>query len=173
MIGWPGFTGKNLNGGMVACVNLDINTNNHFQLKLDNEPGAFYAMRYDAIALYANEMHHLLYSSFCLPAHALSNPAYEEVVVEDVNEDDDDNDKFLTLAQALNKKCLLQKKQTTINPDSSMFGEDRMADCGIVDVYEPVADEEIVRLVRRKRGGRGGAALISTGRSFKMTAPVD
>ena len=119
---WPGFTGKNLNGGVIARVDLDINTNNHFQLKLDNEPGAFYAMGYDAVALYANETHHL-YSSFRLPAHALSDPAYEEVVVKDVNEDDDDDDEFLTLAQARNKKRLLQKKQTTINPDSSMFGE--------------------------------------------------
>jgi hypothetical protein len=48
-----------------------------------------------------------------------------------------------------------------------------MADCGIADVYEPAVDEEIVRLVRRRRGGRGDAAAISMGRSFKMTAPVD
>ncbi len=48
-----------------------------------------------------------------------------------------------------------------------------MADCGIADVYEPAADEEVVRLVRRRRGGRGAAAHISMGRSFKMTAPVD
>jgi hypothetical protein len=67
----PGFTGKNLNGGVIARVDLDINTNNHFQLELDNEPGAFYAMRYDAVALYADEMHHL-YSSFRLPTHALA-----------------------------------------------------------------------------------------------------
>jgi hypothetical protein len=84
-----------VNGGVIACVDLDIATNNHFQLKLDNEPGSFYAMRYDAVLRYADETHRS-FSSFCLPAHALSDPANEAVVVEDVDEDDDDDDDFLT-----------------------------------------------------------------------------
>jgi len=92
---WPGFTSENLNGGVIARVDLDIATNNHFQLELDNEPGSFYAMRYDAVVLYADETHRS-YSSFCLPAHALSDPAGEVVVVEDVDEDDDHDDDFST-----------------------------------------------------------------------------
>jgi hypothetical protein len=48
-----------------------------------------------------------------------------------------------------------------------------MADCLSTEMYKPATNEEIVRLVRRRRGGRGGAAPISTGRPFKMTAPVD
>ncbi|KAL3797757.1 hypothetical protein ACHAW5_007544 [Stephanodiscus triporus] len=126
---WPGFAGNNLNGGVIARVDLDIVTNNHFQLELDNEPGSFYAMRYDAVA----------------------------IIVEDVNEDDDDDDDFSTPPPpARNKRCHLQMKQMTINPDSSMFGKDGTADGGIAaDVSKQAAVEEVLRLARGR--GRGDA----------------
>jgi hypothetical protein len=46
---WPGFTGHQLNGGVIARANFEINRNNHSQLELDKECGVFYVMRYDAI----------------------------------------------------------------------------------------------------------------------------
>ena len=92
---WPGFSGSALNAGVIARVDLDIDTNNHYQLELDKERGVFYAMRYDAVVHYADETHRS-YSSFRLPAHALSDPAGEVVTVEDVDEDDDYDDDFLT-----------------------------------------------------------------------------
>ena len=98
---WPGFTGHQLNGRVIACVDFEINRNKYFQLKLDKERGIFYAVRYDAIVRYADEAHRS-FLSFRLPAHALSNPAQEIVVVEtadnNVNNDDDDN--YVTLPPA-------------------------------------------------------------------------
>ncbi len=91
---WPGFTGNNLNGWVIAFVDLDIATNNHFQLELDNELDLFYAMRCGAIVSCCADKMHRSYSSFCLPTHALSDPANEVVIVEDVNEDNDDDDDF-------------------------------------------------------------------------------
>jgi hypothetical protein len=159
---WPGFTSNNLNGGVMARVDLDIATNNHFQLELDNEPGSFYAMRYDAVVRYADETHRS-FSSFRLPAHALSDPANDAVVVEDVDEDDDDGDDFLTPPPARNKRRRLQKKQSTINPDSSMFGEEGTADGGMAnDVNEQAAIDEVVVPARRRRGGRVAAAPVGT-----------
>ena len=171
---WPGFTSNNLNGGVIARVDLDIATNNHFQLELDNEPGSFYAMRYDAVVRYADETHRS-FSSFRLPAHALSDPANEAVVVEDVDEDDDDEDDFLTPPPARNKRRRLQKKQTTINPDSRMFGEEGTADGGMADdANEQAAIDEVVVPARRRRCGRVAAAPVGTGRrTFVMTKPGD
>jgi hypothetical protein len=36
---WPGFAGNNLNGGVIAHVDLDIATNNHFQLEPRRKKG--------------------------------------------------------------------------------------------------------------------------------------
>ena len=77
---WPGFSGSTLNAGVIARVDLDIDTNNHFQLELDKERGVFYAMRYDAVVRFADETHHS-FSSYRLPAHALHNPADDVFVV--------------------------------------------------------------------------------------------
>ncbi len=38
---WPDFTGQALNAGMVADVDFEIATNNHFQLELDKEQGLY------------------------------------------------------------------------------------------------------------------------------------
>jgi hypothetical protein len=48
---WPGYLSHALNSGVIACVDLDIDKNNHFQLKLDKECGVFYTMCYNAVIL--------------------------------------------------------------------------------------------------------------------------
>ncbi len=88
---WPSFSGQTLNAGVIAGVDFDIDTNNHFQLELYLEQGVYYAMRYNAVVSYAFKTH-CSYSLFCLPAHALCDPVEDVVVVETVDEDDDNND---------------------------------------------------------------------------------
>jgi hypothetical protein len=124
---WPGFSGRALNAGVITRVDLDINTNNHFQLKLDKERGVFYAMRYDAIVRFADETHRS-FSSYCLPAHARRNPADDVFVVKTVDDDDDDDDDYFTPPPAHNKRRCLTKKQSTINPDLTAFGEEGTTD---------------------------------------------
>ena len=91
---WPGFSGRALNAGVIARVDLDIDMNNHFQPELDKEQGIFYAMRYDAVIHFADKTHRS-FSSYHLPAHALCDPADDVFVVETVNNDDDD-DEYVT-----------------------------------------------------------------------------
>ncbi len=169
---WPGYLSHALNSGVIACVDLDIDTNNHFQLELDKERGVFYAMRYDAVVCYADKMH-CSFSLFCLSAHALSNPANEVIVVETVNKDDDDDDKYITPPPARNKQCRLQKKQSTINSDSSAFGKEGTADNGIADktVEKPDAINEVVRELRKRRGRRAAAKPGTT--QYTLTDPGD
>ena len=113
---WDGFTGQKLNGGVIARVDFGIDRNKYFQLKLDGERGAYYPMRYDAVVCYADETHRS-FSSFGLPAHAVSNPSQKVVVVETVDDDDnddvDDYDYFFTTppAAACNKRHRLNKQR--------------------------------------------------------------
>jgi hypothetical protein len=93
-IWWLAFSGQTLNLGVIALVDLNINTNNHFKLKLDKEQGVYYAMRYDAVIRFANETHHF-FSLFCLSAYALRDPADNVVQVETVD-DDKEEDEFTT-----------------------------------------------------------------------------
>ena len=132
---WDGFTGHNLNGGVIARVDFGIDGNKYFQLELDGERGAYYPMHYNAVVRYADKTHRA-FSSFHLPAHAVSDPAQEVVVVETVDDNDndevDDDDYFTTPpAAARNKRCRLNK-QRTINPDLSEFVEEGTAEGGPV-----------------------------------------
>jgi hypothetical protein len=160
---WDGFTGHKLNGGVIARVDFGIDGNKYFQLELDGERSAFYPMRYDAVVRYADETHRA-FSSFRLPAHAVSNPAQEVVVVEETvddndNDDVDDDDYFTTPpAAARNKRQRLNSKQMTINPDLSEFVEEGTADGGPVPTRR-----------RRERA----AATPGTTAAYKMTAHVD
>ena len=157
---WPGFSGRALNAGAIACVDLDINTNNHFQLELDKERGVFYAMRYDAVVRFADETHRY-FSSYRLPAHALRDPADDVFVVETVDDDDDDDDESVTPPPARNKQRRLAKRQTTINPDLSAFGEEGTADSAIVE--EGTADDVIKTAADPIRRGRRAAATPAPG----------
>ncbi len=88
---WPAFSGQALNTGRIAGVDFDIETDNHFQLELDNEQGVYYAMRYDAVVCFADEPH-CSFSLFRLPSHAIRDPVDDVVEVETVDDDDDDDD---------------------------------------------------------------------------------
>ena len=153
---WPGFSGRALNAGAIARVDLDIDTNNHFQLELDKERGVFYAMRYNAVIRFANKTHHS-FSLYRLPAHALRDPADDVVVVETVDDDDDGDDEYVTPPPACNKRRRLTKKPLTINPDSSAFGKEGTA----INVIKTVADP-------MRRGRRAAAATPGT---YTMTQP--
>ena len=98
----PGFSGRALNAGVIACVDLDIGTNNHFQIELDKEWGIFYAMQYNAVVCFADKTH-CSFSLYCLPAHALRDPADNVVVVETVNDNDGNDDEYVTPTPAHNK----------------------------------------------------------------------
>jgi len=52
---WPGFVDDGLNRGRIAAINLDVPNAFYFEVELDNELGAHYAMRYDSVLLYADE----------------------------------------------------------------------------------------------------------------------
>ncbi len=83
------------------------------------------SMRYDAIAHYADKTNHS-FALFCLSAFALSNPVDNIVDVEMV----DDNNDYITPPppKHATKKCCQNKKQSTINPDLSVFGKDGTVD---------------------------------------------
>jgi hypothetical protein len=123
-------------------------------------------MRYDAIVLYADETHRA-FSSFRLPAHAVSDPAQEVVVVEETTVDDDYNDDvddddyddyFTTPPAAARNKRRRLNKQITINPDLNEFVEEGTADGGPVPT---------------RRESRAAAATPGTTATYKMTARVD
>jgi hypothetical protein len=165
---WPGFSGRALNAGVIACVDLDIKTNNHSQLKLDKELGVFYAMQYDAVVRFADETH-CSFSSYRLPAHALRDPADDVFVVETVNDDDDEDDKYVTPPPAHNKRRRLTKKQSTINPDLTAFGEEGTADS--VFGEEGMADGVIETTADPKRRGRSAKTTPGPGQ-YTMTEPA-
>ena len=77
---WPGFVGDGLNRGRNAAINLDAPNSFYFEVELDNELGAHYAMRYDSILLYADEGQPG-FSRFRLPMLCPGNPDNEIVRV--------------------------------------------------------------------------------------------
>ena len=165
---WPGFSGRALNAGAIARVDLDINTNNHFQLELDKERGVFYAMQYNAVVRFADETHHS-FSSYCLPAHALHNPADDGFVVQTVDDDDDEDDEYVTPPPARNKRRRLTKKQSKINPDLTAFGKEGMADSAFGE--EGTADGVIETAADPTRRGRRAKATPGPGQ-YTMTEPA-
>jgi hypothetical protein len=70
---WPGFVDDGLNRGRIAAINLDAPNAFYFEVELDNELGAHYAMRYDSVLLYADEGQPG-FSRFRLPMLCPGNP---------------------------------------------------------------------------------------------------
>jgi len=52
---WPGFRDGGSNHGKISATNLNPSSSYFFEVELDNEPGAHYAMRYDSVLLYADD----------------------------------------------------------------------------------------------------------------------
>ena len=70
---WPGFCDGGLNCGKIAAINLDPLSLYYFEVELDDEPGAHYAMRNDSVLLYADE-EQLSFARFHLPLCCPANP---------------------------------------------------------------------------------------------------
>ena len=73
---WPGFRDGGLSQGKIAAITLDPSSSYYFQVKLDDEPGAHYAMRYDSVLLYADDKQPG-FLQFCLPLCCPGNPEDE------------------------------------------------------------------------------------------------
>jgi hypothetical protein len=70
---WPGFCNGGLNRGKIAAINLDPLSSYYFEVELNDEPGAHYAMRYDSVLLYVDE-EQLGFAQFHLPSCCQANP---------------------------------------------------------------------------------------------------
>jgi hypothetical protein len=70
---WPGFVDGGLNRGRIAAINFDALNAYYFEVELDDELGAHYAMRYDSVLLYADEGQPG-FSRFRLPMMCTGNP---------------------------------------------------------------------------------------------------
>jgi hypothetical protein len=71
---WPGYSGINLCLGKI--LKFDPTSNPPFLLKVNNEPGDFYAMQYDAIQAYI-QADHVTFLNFRLPDTAPKESALE------------------------------------------------------------------------------------------------
>jgi hypothetical protein len=70
---WPGFRDGGLNRGKIAAINLAPSSSYYFEVELDDEPGAHYAMRYDSVLLYADD-EQPGFAQFRLPLCCPANP---------------------------------------------------------------------------------------------------
>jgi hypothetical protein len=77
---WPGFVDGSLNRGRIAAVNLGAPNKFYFEVDLDDELGAHYAMRYDSVLLYVDEGQPG-FLQFCLPMLCPCNPVDKMVRV--------------------------------------------------------------------------------------------
>ena len=140
---WKGYKkdDETMNAGTIVGVDFDAPRSNYFQPEC---VGEIYAMRYDAVYLYA-DVNHVDYKKFTLPPDAPANPASEGDVIapvkikgnkisiwrlddNDDDEDDDDNeeDDYFATPKKRNKnagKWKHKKRKTTINPDFVLGAE--------------------------------------------------
>ena len=70
---WPGFRNGGSNRGKITTTNLNPSSSYFYEVELDDEPGAHYAMRYDSVLLYADE-EQLGFAQFHLPSCCQANP---------------------------------------------------------------------------------------------------
>ena len=77
---WDGYDDGELNPGTISAVDFDDSAGRFFLLELDDEPGAHYPMRYDAVLKYADETHRS-YHTYKLPIGLLADPEDEEVTL--------------------------------------------------------------------------------------------
>ena len=104
---WPGYNGNELYLGRISSLDLDADGARYFQLELDDEPGVYYPMRYDAVLHYADEGQRK-YLSYHLPNSVPANPVSETVRVPGRNRrgprviartNDNDNDSFMATSE--------------------------------------------------------------------------
>ncbi len=73
---WPGFSDGGINRGKIAAINYNPLSSYYFEIELDDEPGAHYAMRYSSILLYVDD-EQPGFLQFCLPSCCPANPDNE------------------------------------------------------------------------------------------------
>ena len=172
---WKGYKKDDatMNAGTIVGVDFDAPRSNYFQLKCVDE---IYAMRYDAVYLYA-DVNHVDYDKFTLPPDALANPASEDDVIapvqkkknnismwrlDDNDDSDDDNneddDYFATPKKRNNNagKRTHKKRKTTINPDlvlGAEFENEGTADMGDEEEGDSGMDDDDGSMVEPKKYG--------------------
>ena len=77
---WPGFSRLKRFFGKIAKVNPRAENSAFFLLELNEEPGEYYAMRYDDVARYANTDDNAI-AAYCLPALPPCDPRHEPAVI--------------------------------------------------------------------------------------------
>eukprot|EP00956_Cyclotella_meneghiniana_P007367 scaffold10033_cov103-Cyclotella_meneghiniana.AAC.1 len=77
---WDGYDDSELNPGVISAIDFSDKAGRFFQLELDDEPGAYYPMRYDAVLKYSDETHGR-HSSYHLPSDILPDPEDETVTL--------------------------------------------------------------------------------------------
>jgi hypothetical protein len=70
---WPGFHDGDLNHGQNSTIKLEASSLHHFQVKLNDKPGAHHAMPYDSVLLKADKEQQG-YLRYCLPSCCPGNP---------------------------------------------------------------------------------------------------
>ena len=75
---WPGYSGNNICLGKIA--NFDPSVSPPFVLKINDEPGDFYGIQYDAVLKYA-QADHDTYPNYRLPDTTPEEPAHNDTVV--------------------------------------------------------------------------------------------
>jgi hypothetical protein len=139
---WKGYKkdDETINASTIVGVDFDAPRSNYFQLEC---VGEIYAMRYDAVYLYA-DVNHVAYEKFTLPPDALANPTSKDDVIApiqkkrnkisvwrlDDNDDDDDvsdkdDDYFRTPKKRNNNagKRKHKKRKMKSNPDFVLGAE--------------------------------------------------
>ncbi len=172
---WNGYKKDDatMNAGTIVGVDFDAPLSNYFQLKCDGE---IYAMRYDAVYLYA-DVNHVDCKNFTLPPDALANPASEDVVIAPVQkkrhkismwrlDDDDDSDdnnseddNYFAMPKKHNnnaRKRTHKKRKTTINPDlvvGAEFENEGTADMGDKEGGDDGMDDDDGPMVEPRKYG--------------------
>ena len=77
---WPSYDDSELNPGRIVDVNFDDPAGRFFLLELDDELGANYRMRYDAVLKYADESQRNFHT-FHLPMALLPDPEDETITL--------------------------------------------------------------------------------------------
>ena len=70
---WPGYYDGGLNQGLIAAIDFHASSAFYFQVELDDEPGAHYAMHYDSVLLFVDD-EQPGFLQYRLPSRCSGNP---------------------------------------------------------------------------------------------------
>jgi hypothetical protein len=149
---WPGFVDGGLNRGQIAAINFDTLNTYYFEVELNNELGAPYAMRYDSVLLYADEGQPG-FLRFCLPMMCPGNP--------------DDEVARVKVLRGKNGGTMIDDNFTKVDGPVDFFdsrddnvsdtADDADADNGSYSEGAPVTKKKRKKGVTMKTGGKSNA----------------